>query len=276
MTRPLYPMALVLCLAAFAFAAPSAALAEGGSPLHALMTGDDSRGWQGVGRLNIGGNSFCTGALISDRLVLTAAHCMFDKRTGRRYGADEIKFLAGWRNGRAAAYRGARRVVVHPGFKAHGEDRTDDLALIELDQPIHKSAVTPFGVADLPPRGAEVGVVSYAKDRAEAPSLQKVCHVLGDMTGTLVLDCDVDFGSSGAPIFDMSTGEPLIVSVVSAKANAGGAKVSLGTSLEGPLSDLKAQLAAGGDGVLSQVRPTVTRMTPDEAADTSGAKFLRP
>ena len=46
---------------------------EGASALRLLMTGDDSRGWHAVGRLNIGDNSFCTGALIAPDLVLTAA-----------------------------------------------------------------------------------------------------------------------------------------------------------------------------------------------------------
>ncbi len=69
------------------------------------MTGDDSRGWQAVGRLNMGANSFCTGALIAPDLVLTAAHCMFDRKRGARMRDDEIEFLADWRGGRAAAYR---------------------------------------------------------------------------------------------------------------------------------------------------------------------------
>lgn len=50
--------------------------------------------------------------------------------------------------------------------------------------------------------------------------------------------CDVDFGSSGAPIFDMTGPRPRIVSVISAKAQYHGQKVSVGTSLDGSLGDL--------------------------------------
>lgn len=241
-----------------------------------LMTGDDSRGWEGVGRLDLGGTAFCTGALIAEDLVLTAAHCLFDKATGARIAPERIEFLAGWRNGRAAAYRGVRRAVAHPGFDFAGDDRSLDLALIELDRPIRNSAVLPFAVDGFPRRGAEVGVVSYAHDRAEMPSLEDVCHVLGRQAGTLVLDCDVDFGSSGAPVFDSSSGTPRIVSVVSAKATmAGNVPVSLGTSLTVPLAELRALLAED-DGVFTRVRPTVRVMGRDEAGSSTGAKFVRP
>ena len=249
------------------------------TPLRSLITGDDSRGWEAVGRLNMGGESFCTGALIADNLVLTAGHCLFDKDSGRRYEADEIEFLAGWRNGRASAYRGARRAVVHPGFDFSGRDKAqrvaNDLALIELDRPIRNTSVTPFATAHRPRKGAEVGVVSYAYDRAETPALQEMCHVLARQSGTLVLSCEVDFGSSGAPIFIQQDGEPRIVSVVSAKAFVEDVPVSLGTSLEKPLEQLMAKLAES-DGVFTRVEPTARRIDLGGGVHSSGAKFVRP
>jgi len=268
-------MKKLIALLAF-LAAPLALHAGEGGTLRGLMTGDDSRGWEGVGRLDIAGASFCTGALIADNLVLTAAHCLYDKTTGRRFAPEEIEFLAGWRSGRAEAYRGARRAVAHPGYQPDGNDRASDLALIELDQPIRNPSVSPFATGKLPFLTREVGVVSYAHDRAEMPSMQNTCHVLGRARNTLVLDCDVDFGSSGAPVFDFSTGAPIIVSVVSAKAFSGETEVSLGTDLMAPLEELRALLAAEGDGVFSRVRPTVTTLENNAAANRTGAKFVRP
>ena len=136
------------------------ARAEGATGLRTLMTGDDSRGWTGVGRLNMGDASFCTGALIAENLVLTAAHCMFDMDTGQRVNDADIEFLADWRGGRAAAYRGVRRSLVHPDFtveKAANADRVAfDVALLELDQPIRNSTISPFSTdarpSDLRPR----------------------------------------------------------------------------------------------------------------------------
>lgn len=228
----------ILCLA-------GAVSASAETALRTLRTADDARGWEAVGRLDFGEDGFCTGALVAADIVLTAAHCLFDGDTGARIDPGDIRFRAGLRFGRADAHRGIRRIVIHPAYTFPQVARLDrvahDLALLELDHPIRNGHVRPFRTRSGIDRATQVQVVSYARDRAAAPSREATCDLLTRDAQVLVLSCSVDFGSSGAPVFAVSGGEAHIVSVISAKATWKGRDVSLAAVTGDAFDTLMAQ-----------------------------------
>lgn len=245
MIRKLFLSAVMTFMTAPAFSQSTA------SDLVLLETRQATQGWEAVGRLDVASGGFCTAALIRDRLLLTAAHCVYDSND-KLIAPSEFLFRAGLRNGRADATRRIVSVVPHPDFISDSRDRISvenigrDIAVLELAQPIRYSGVEPFPIAGRPFRGDEVTIVSYGRDRAEAPSLQESCSILSRLEDAVVMDCDVIFGSSGSPVFQVRNGRALIVSVVSAIAQADGSKVSFGTSLQEPLQELLAEFAVKG------------------------------
>lgn len=247
-----------------------------GQGILSLGSNQQGRAWEAVGRLEIGGKAFCTGALIEPDLVLTAAHCLYDPTSGERVPSEDIQFLAGWRNGRAAAYRRVRRAVHHAEYDYQAKANTDrvsnDVALLKLQHPIKNTTITPFETSGMPSTGDEVGVVSYSHERSEAPSLQELCEVISVQDGIIVMSCQVDFGASGSPVFSFKNRKPRIVSIVSAKAEADSAPVSLGVALQDPITQLKQELqqATGLSGTPG------TRVLGAGNRTETGAKFVRP
>jgi protease YdgD len=249
--------------------------------LKRLTLRNDILGWEGVGRLDLGDRGFCTGVLVASDIVMTAAHCLFDPQSKERIAPETITFRAGVRDGVAVAERRGRRAVAHPGFNplsGMGENRVQfDVGLLQLSAPISTTDADPFAVDVLDSRNSEVSVVSYGVGRAETPSRQGKCQVTGRTAGMIGFDCNVTFGSSGAPIFQRRNGKLRVVSLISAGARQADQRITVGMELPDLFTDLRGALRSG-QGVWPQTGVVRTRrLSVSEGAPTdSGARFLKP
>lgn len=211
-----------------------------------FLSDAEAETYRGVGRLAIAGRRFCTATLISDRLAITAAHCLYHPGTKRQVRLQSIIFVAGLRNGAFAARRRVVAATTPEGYLFDGTASLAriqrDLAVIELDSPIDREAAAHFPLADS--LASRASIVSYTRRRAHAPSIDAGCAVRGRMGAVAAVACRVDFGASGAPVFVDGPGGPAIAAVVSATAEDIGGPVALSVVVA-PLAERLARAHGG-------------------------------
>jgi protease YdgD len=160
--------------------------------------------WSGIAMVTNSVYGRCTGVLINTRTVLTAAHCLYSRRTLQYVRPQSVHVLLGYDRGLYGFHSVATSFRIGTGYNPERPSATaiSDWAVLTLEMSA-PSAYRPFPVAPVPETGHTVLAAGFAQERSEVITRTPACAIEGHTeNGLIVSDCDVSQGLSGGPLID--------------------------------------------------------------------------
>lgn len=182
--------------------------------------------WPSIGRVNVAGyrtTSMCTGTLIAPDLVLTAAHCLYNKSTGRPFPLDDLVFVAGVRRDDYSALLEPACVKTRDAYRPQQQpklrDVRNDVGLIVLKEASSLPPVPALSLEEAASLTKETRFQSagYRRSRRFLPTVVPACRVLGTKEDSWVTNCATESGASGGPLLVETANGLRVAGVMSAR-----------------------------------------------------------